>query len=115
MATLQPLSFAIFFFKNKRIITQRYAWLILATCLCSLFSRTAFADSEALTLKECYQLALKRSETIAINRQVIEEAEGQFLQSLSGILPKSNYEISQTWQDRNSSGDNSRSRYQRFT
>ena len=52
-----------------------------------------------LTLFECYQLALKQSEKIAIQGQVIREAEGRFLQSISGILPKVNFQYSNRRQD----------------
>jgi outer membrane protein len=69
------------------------------TCLfITFFFQAAWAE-EGLTLQQCYQLALKRSETIAIDQQVIKEAEAQFLQSLSGILPKVSYDISEERQD----------------
>lgn len=70
---------------------------------------------EGLTLKQCYHLALKRSETIAIDSQVIKEAEAQFWQSLSGVLPQVNYVISQTKQDRGSGDNPQGSRYRKFT
>lgn len=52
-----------------------------------------------LTLRECYALALKRSETIAIQAELIKETEGRFLQALSGILPEASYVISEQRQD----------------
>ena len=58
------------------------------------------ADSpSSLTLADCYALALKRSETVAIQRELITQTEGQFLQALSGALPNVSYNISQTRQD----------------
>ncbi len=57
------------------------------------------AEEQAPTLKECYRLALKESETIAIQTKVIEEAEGRFLQSLSGIMPDVSFVLSQKRQD----------------
>ena len=52
-----------------------------------------------LTLEECYQLALKRSETIAIQREMLEEAQGRFMQALSGILPRASFVLSERRQD----------------
>ena len=57
------------------------------------------STGEGLTLEECYRLALKRSETVAIQKEIINEAEGRFLQALSGALPKASYEIEETRQD----------------
>src|SRR3989338_8760022 len=56
-------------------------------------------SSEGLTLLECYSLALKQSETVAIQKEIIREAEGRFWQSLSTALPKISYEIEETRQD----------------
>ncbi|MBF0485735.1 MAG: TolC family protein [Candidatus Omnitrophica bacterium] len=53
----------------------------------------------AYTLNDCYQMALKQSETVAIQKEFIKEAEGQMLQSLSTALPKVFYSYSQQWQD----------------
>ena len=44
-------------------------------------------DSVLYNLQDCYRLALKRSETIAIKKEIIKEAEGHFLQSFSGVMP----------------------------
>lgn len=74
------------------------------------------ANEKLLTLQDCYQLALKRSENIAINAQDIKEAEAQILSSFSGILPQINYQIYSQWQDNGISGEGSqRNRYRRFT
>ncbi|MEI6437629.1 MAG: TolC family protein [Candidatus Omnitrophota bacterium] len=59
----------------------------------------AVAQSTPLTLKDCYQLALKRSETIGIQQELIKETEGLMLQSLSTALPKVAFAYSQKWQD----------------
>ena len=53
----------------------------------------------ALTLVECYRLALKQSETIAIQRERLAETEGRFLQALSGILPRATFSLSEKRQD----------------
>jgi len=48
----------------------------------------AAADGHALTLQECYKLALKQSEFIAIDYEKIKEAEAHFLQALGTLLPQ---------------------------
>lgn len=40
-----------------------------------------------LTLTECYKLALRQSEIIAVDSERIREAEGRFLQALGTVLP----------------------------
>jgi len=55
--------------------------------------------SGRLTLDECYRLALKQSETIAINSEVIREAEGRFMQALGTLLPQVSFVWTQTNQD----------------
>ena len=52
-----------------------------------------------LTLERCYQLALKRSETIAIQQELIRETEGRFLQALGTALPSASFIVSDTRQD----------------
>ena len=53
------------------------------------FSWSLGADEpKVLTLKDCYQLALKQSEEISLRQELITETEGRFMQSLSGVLPK---------------------------
>ena len=56
-------------------------------------------ETPPLTLADCFALALKRSETIAIQRELIKETEGRFLQALSGALPRATFEASKEWQD----------------
>ena len=51
-------------------------------------------SGEAQTLQRCYQLALQQSEKIAIQAQLIKEAEAHFQQSLGGILPHATFEYS---------------------
>lgn len=76
-------------------------WIIAWAVVCGI-SVCAFAQPVEpvlgegyLSLSECYALALKRSETVAIRKEVIEEAEARFQQSLSGILPRASYVISE--------------------
>ena len=61
----------------------------------------AMASRETFTLRDCYALALKRSEQLAIAKQTIQEAEGRFLQSLSGALPKLFFNYSHRYRDGN--------------
>jgi outer membrane protein len=42
---------------------------------------------KSLTLEDCYDLALKQSELIAINEDMIKTTEARFLQALSIVLP----------------------------
>ncbi len=60
-------------------------------------------SSKALTLEECYALALKQSETIAINADLIKESEARFLQAMSGLLPHVTFSASENKQDVTSS------------
>ena len=71
--------------------------------LCCAFAVPAMAEEPLLTLADCYALALKRSETIAIQQELIKENEGRFLQALSGALPRASFEMSKKRQD--GSGD----------
>ncbi|OGX40113.1 MAG: hypothetical protein A3C53_08015 [Omnitrophica WOR_2 bacterium RIFCSPHIGHO2_02_FULL_68_15] len=59
----------------------------------------AAEDLPPLTLPECYRLALKRSEEIAIRGEVIKETEGRFLQALSTALPNASFVLSEKRQD----------------
>ena len=54
---------------------------------------------DLLTLEEAYALALKQSETIAIQGELLKETEGRFLQALSGALPNASFEASEKRQD----------------
>lgn len=56
-------------------------------------------ETSPLTLTDCYKLALKQSEKIAIQKERIKEAEGSFLQSLSGVLPDVSFINSDKRQD----------------
>ncbi len=73
----------------------------LIVVLCAVGS--GFAADEpaatALTLRDCYRLALRQSETIAIQRERLKETEGRFLQALSGALPRASFELSEKRQD----------------
>ena len=78
------------------------AWLLL---LPALTAGLAWAEPAPLppelplTLYECYGLALTRSETIAIQQELLKETEGRFLQALSTALPHVSFSSSDTRQD----------------
>ncbi len=58
-------------------------------------SQPGTAEALPLTLAECYGLALKRSETIAIQAELVRQTEGRFLQVLSTALPNIAFESSE--------------------
>ena len=64
---------------------------LIITFLVTTLGNVRADDSKPLTLIECYQLALKRSEVLASKEALVKEAEGQFLQSLSTALPQLSY------------------------
>ena len=60
---------------------------------------SAAVEEQPLTLADCFKLALTRSETIAIQQELITETEGRFIQALSGVLPRASFEASEKRQD----------------
>lgn len=63
--------------------------------------------TNGLTLWECYELALKQSERLAIQQEQIKIAEARFIQSLSGILPRVSFQRTELREkiDNNSQGE----------
>lgn len=57
------------------------------------------AEEVPLTLRDCYALALKQSETLAIHQEKITEAEGRFVKALSAVLPHLSFSSSDKRQD----------------
>lgn len=57
------------------------------------------ASNIPLTLDACYQLALKRSEVIAIQHERLKETESRFLQAFSGVLPRVSFSSSDKRQE----------------
>jgi len=53
----------------------------------------------ALTLKGCYERALKQSGEIAIRRELLEETEAHFQQAASALLPRATFSSSDKRQD----------------
>jgi len=94
-------------------ILQKTLILILLSSLVFfsfLTARNIFAEmvqsvSEPLTVQDCYRLALKQSEKVAIQQQMIKEAEARFQQSLGGILPHTTFESSNKRQNGSNSSN----------
>lgn len=63
----------------------------------------AVPSVKSLTLSDCYRLALKQSETIAIKQEILKEQEGRFLTALSTMMPRASFVWSQKLQDGNTS------------
>ncbi len=76
-------------------------WLVLMGILTTwpLARADSAEQMKALTLADCYRMALKQSEEIAIDAELLNETEGRFMQSLSGILPHVSFSSSDKRQD----------------
>ncbi len=85
-------------------------------CAFFLFGPRANAsvEDQPLTLQDCYKLALKQSELIAINGEKIKEAEAHFLQALGTIMPQVSFSRVDTRNDSASSSSFNRSYEQKF-
>ncbi len=76
------------------------AFIFLFTCAAAY---GASSDDKPLTLSDCYSLALKRSETIAISTEHINEADARFTQALGTALPHVSFSSTDTKRDASSS------------
>ncbi len=101
--------------KEKEMMTRFYALLskkldkVLAVSLFCLLVFNAFSEpgwamgkrppvitetkGTGLTLKDCYLLALKQSETVMIQKEDIETAEAQFFKAASEVLGRADYKM----------------------
>ena len=86
----------------------RLSFIALAWGVATVLLRPVYAAEDAssatpqtlpVTLSECYQLALKRSEEIAIRQELLKETEGRFTQALSAALPRVSFDSSDKRQD----------------
>ncbi len=87
--------------------TTRVFFLFYFIFFLFLPSALAVEAGDALTLGRAYELALKRSEDIAIKAEVIHEAEAHFYRALSGVLPKVSFVITRQEQEVGSAGETS--------
>ncbi len=80
---------------------ERESKILCATLmgLAMIVSAALAAEEKPLTLADCYALALKQSETIAIRQELIAEAEHRFTRALSDILPRASFSSSDKRQD----------------
>ena len=83
---------------------KRFIFCILLTCLMfpssNLFSaETIRQNPPVLTLKDCYLLALKRSETIAVKKEGVSEATAEFLKATGEVLGDADFVITDFRQD----------------
>ena len=61
--------------------------------------------AEKMNLQDCYNLALQRSETVAITEQEIAIAQALYTQALGSVLPKLSINVSELLQDSSSQSD----------
>ncbi len=59
----------------------------------------ASSKNKTLTLQQAYDLALKRSESVAIQGHMIDETRGRYYQAMSVILPTINFKMTHFEQD----------------
>ena len=64
------------------------------------FAYAAEATEKPLTLVDCYHLALKQSEVIGQDTELVKEAEAHFVQALGAILPHVSFESTIERQDK---------------
>ncbi len=95
---------------------------LLAMTFIFLFVCPLAVAAETLTLSESYQLALKRSEDLAMKAELIQEAEAHFYQSLDVFLPTARFVMTRSEQDAgkdpapaNAAGENATSNQLRRT
>src|SRR4051812_25880905 len=55
--------------------------------------------ANGVTLADCYQKALKVSETLAISEQDIRQLEAQYREGVGSVLPDISWQRTDLWQD----------------
>lgn len=91
------LSFAIFILSGPAAYAQPLN--TPASSITPPFVETVSEGPAPLTLEDCYRLALKRSEQVAINAELIKQTEARFLQALGTALPRVSFTSTDIWQD----------------
>lgn len=64
-----------------------------------LFSFSIHAETKKLSLRECYELALKHMETVQISEQQIQEAKAKYTEILGEVIPRIKIQASEFIQD----------------
>ncbi len=77
----------------KRVCAIALALMLVANSSMAVFAEEITSPAPSLTLRECFLLARRQSETIAISLENIEETEANFLQAASEALGDVNFEI----------------------
>ncbi len=72
-----------------------------------LLTASDVGSAPALTLRDCYLLALKQSEAIAIKQEEVEATEAQFFKAASEALGDVHFKMTQFRQDARDTGDTS--------
>ncbi|MBI3546758.1 MAG: TolC family protein [Gammaproteobacteria bacterium] len=83
---------------------MKYKFIAFACATFWVTIKLAVAD-DALTLDEYFVAALKRSEVVAIQSELIRQAEERYHQANSTLLPTVNASASYTWQDPTPAGE----------
>jgi len=87
----------------KRLASFLIIFILISTSEISAQTDHPASIEGPLTLLDCYSLALKQSEIIAIDAQLIKETEARFLQALGVLLPQVSFSSTQGWKDTASS------------
>ena len=82
------------FLCDHRLIAPAFLFALSA-----FFCPRALAQDSALTLSQCYQLALKQSESLKIQGETIYQFEQRVKETLSAVLPKVDLLYNEFWQD----------------
>lgn len=92
-------------------MVKRCAAVVLAGFFFAGFSTTfALSDTagpQALTLRQAFRLALKKSETLAMKKEEIAIAQGHFYQALNTVMPNVHFLMTRFDQDASESGSGS--------
>ena len=97
-------------------VMEKVAKITAAAVVIGFFSgqRPALANDAPLTLKECYRLALKQSEVVAVDAERIREASGRFTQAFGTLLPQVSFLHKETRYDAAGTDANVITHEQRF-
>jgi len=68
---------------------------------------SAAGAEEKMTIQQCYELALKRMETVAISNEDIQRAKARYIQALGSVLPQISINASEFLQDDSSNAGSS--------
>jgi len=85
---------------------MKRAWRLLRPAAAGLamtfmISPLSAEPTRTLSLSDCYRMALKQSEEVAMRAELITETEGRFQQAMSGILPRLSFSSTDKRQDGN--------------